>query len=44
LDVVRSAIIERKNTAAGFLIDGFPRKLDQAREFEEKVRLFLSFH
>jgi len=36
LDVVRAAILENQ-TKAGFLIDGFPRKLDQALEFEEKV-------
>jgi len=36
LEVVRSAILEHQGKA-GFLIDGFPRKLDQAIEFEEKV-------
>jgi len=36
LEVVRSAIIENEGKS-GFLIDGFPRKLDQAIEFEEKV-------
>jgi len=36
LEVLRSAIEERKDKA-GFLVDGFPRKLDQAKEFEEKV-------
>lgn len=36
LEVVRAAIQEHKGKA-GFLIDGFPRKLDQAKEFEEKV-------
>jgi len=36
LEVVRSAILENQGKS-GFLIDGFPRKLDQAIEFEEKV-------
>lgn len=27
-----------------FLVDGFPRKMDQALKFEEDVRHFLPFH
>lgn len=33
---------EMKNSDHLFLIDGFPRKIDQAFEFESQVRVFTS--
>ncbi len=36
LDMLQAKIKENKN-ASGFLIDGFPRAMDQATEFETKI-------
>lgn len=36
MDILRSKIEETQN-ANGFLIDGFPRSMDQAIEFEQKI-------
>ena len=37
LEIVRDAMIKRPDTK-GFLIDGFPRELNQAVQFEKEVR------
>lgn len=31
--------MKKNKDAKGFLIDGFPRNVQQAREFEEKVKM-----
>lgn len=35
--LLRDALLRHKDSASGFLIDGFPRKMDQAQAFEEMV-------
>ncbi|KXS19902.1 ADK-domain-containing protein [Gonapodya prolifera JEL478] len=37
LRLMRAAMESAPASAAGFLIDGFPRQMDQALEFEEKI-------
>ncbi|KAJ3342263.1 hypothetical protein HDU93_002736 [Gonapodya sp. JEL0774] len=37
LRLMRSALENAAPDASGFLVDGFPRKMDQALEFEEKI-------
>jgi len=37
LELIKRAMTEAKKTANGFLIDGFPRAIDQAELFEKKV-------
>ncbi|KAG0629406.1 hypothetical protein M758_1G101400 [Ceratodon purpureus] len=37
LELIKKAMTEGKKTAKGFLIDGFPRAVDQAELFEKKV-------
>lgn len=39
LKLIKKAMKEIKNSAKGFLIDGFPRAVDQAEVFEQKVTL-----
>ncbi|KAJ3038851.1 hypothetical protein HDV00_000257 [Rhizophlyctis rosea] len=46
LNLIRKAMDENKNTP-GFLIDGFPRAMDQAHQFEQMIgpcRAVLYFH
>jgi adenylate kinase family enzyme len=38
VSLLRNAILEAGEGQAGFLIDGFPRKLDQAQMFEEGIQ------
>jgi len=37
LELVKDAMIARRSTSKGFLIDGYPREVQQGVEFEEKV-------
>ncbi|XP_073389915.1 uncharacterized protein [Physcomitrium patens] len=37
LNLIKKAMEESKTTANGYLVDGFPRAIDQAELFEEKV-------
>jgi adenylate kinase len=37
LKLIKKAMKESKDGATGFLIDGFPRAVDQAEVFEKKV-------
>jgi adenylate kinase family enzyme len=37
LELIKRAMTEAKKTANGFLIDGFPRAVDQAELFQKKV-------
>ena len=41
MDMIRDAMFLNKDKAAGFLIDGYPRKVEQAKEFEKEVRLYI---
>ena len=34
--------MESKPDTKGYLIDGFPRKLDQAEKFEDQVRVSIT--
>ena len=44
LELIRKEMVKRPNTK-GFLIDGFPRELEQGQEFEKEVRVFaISFY
>ena len=37
MDMIRDAMFLRKDASAGFLIDGYPRKVDQGKEFEKEI-------
>lgn len=37
LDMIKDAMIEKAMTSKGFLIDGYPRQVDQGIEFENQV-------
>lgn len=37
LDMIRDAMLENIDHSKGFLIDGYPRQVDQGIEFENKV-------
>ena len=39
LDLIRSAIEKNVATAKGFLIDGYPREVEQGIDFENKVAI-----
>jgi adenylate kinase len=39
LDLLKDAIYEKAHEASGFLIDGFPRRVDQGIKFEQDVAL-----
>jgi adenylate kinase len=38
LELIREAMLKRAATSKGFLIDGYPRELDQGIRFENEVR------
>ena len=47
LDMIKKAILEKVDHSNGFLIDGYPRQVEQGIEFEKDVSrsLFLTqFH
>jgi len=37
LDLIKQAILKNVNTAKGFLIDGYPREIQQGVDFEDKI-------
>ena len=39
LDLIKNAILKNVDTAKGFLIDGYPREIEQGIDFENKVSL-----
>lgn len=41
MDLMKKAILEAVPTSKGYLIDGLPRELGQAKIFEEEVGLKL---
>ncbi len=43
LDMIKEAMLAKVSTSGGFLIDGYPRKVDQGVEFEKEVTLNKNF-
>ena len=39
LGMIKKAMLEKVATSKGFLIDGYPRQVDQGIQFEEQVGL-----
>ena len=39
LDMIKDAMLAKVKTSKGFLIDGYPRQVDQGIEFEKQVAL-----
>lgn len=39
LDMLRDAMLAKVDTSKGFLIDGYPREVQQGTEFEQKVNI-----
>ena len=37
LDMIKKAMLARVATSKGFLIDGYPRQVDQGIQFEDEV-------
>ncbi len=37
LDMIRDAMFSKKDSSCGFLIDGYPRKVEQGKEFENSI-------
>ena len=37
LDMIKDAMLKNASTSKGFLIDGYPRQVDQGIEFEKQV-------
>lgn len=37
LDMIKQAMLKSAGTAKGYLIDGYPREIDQGKDFESKV-------
>ncbi len=47
LDMIKDAMLSKIKTSKGFLIDGYPRQVDQGIEFEKQVfylNMNFSFH
>ena len=40
LDMIKDAMLAKVATSDGFLIDGYPRQVDQGLEFEKQVISF----
>ena len=40
LDMIKDAMLSKIKTSKGFLIDGYPRQVDQGLEFEKQVFLY----
>lgn len=38
LDMLRDAMVAKVDISKGFLIDGYPREVQQGEEFEQRVR------
>ncbi len=43
MDMIKETMLAKIKTANGFLIDGFPRKVDQADQFEREVSRLRAF-
>ena len=39
LAMLKDAMLKTAGTSAGFLIDGYPREVEQGKRFEEEVRI-----
>jgi adenylate kinase len=37
LEMIRDAMLKQVDTAKGFLVDGYPRQVDQGKAFEERI-------
>ena len=44
LSLLQAAMLKNAPTSRGFLVDGFPREIDQAIRFEQSVLSFFRFH
>lgn len=44
LDMIKDAMMKHISTSKGFLIDGYPRQIDQGLEFEKQVFYQLQAH
>jgi adenylate kinase len=42
LDMIKDAMLKHASTSKGFLIDGYPRQVDQGIEFEKQVFIIKS--
>jgi adenylate kinase len=43
LDMIKDAMLKNIETSKGFLIDGYPRQMDQGLEFEKQVLLLKQY-
>ena len=43
LDLLKTAMIKRAAESKGFLIDGYPRELEQGKRFESEVNINFFF-
>jgi adenylate kinase len=43
LDMIKDNMLAKASTSAGFLIDGYPRQVDQGLEFEKQVKYSFRF-
>ena len=41
LDMIKDAMLKNISSSKGFLIDGYPRQIDQGLEFEKQVLLYI---
>ena len=44
LDMIKDAMLAKVTTSKGFLIDGYPRQVDQGLEFEKQVNIIKSVY
>ena len=44
LDMIKEAMLANKDTSKGFLIDGYPRQVEQGKEFEKEVKIQLKMN
>jgi adenylate kinase len=40
LNLLKEAMLNKKDSSKGFLVDGYPRQIEQGVEFEKEVFLF----
>lgn len=43
LDMIKDAMIAKADVSKGFLIDGYPREVQQGEEFEKKVMFHVTY-
>ncbi len=43
LDMIKDAMLKTVHSSKGYLIDGYPRQVDQGLEFEKHVNKFFIF-